>query len=55
MGEDHPYIENELLDEMIHRPKLAELPHFAELLKGAGPPRVGGVWQYYTKVVTKDL
>src|SRR5215212_6122012 len=54
-GADHPYLENELLDEMINRPKLPELPHFAELMQQSGAPRVGGVWQYYTKVVTKDL
>jgi ribulose-5-phosphate 4-epimerase/fuculose-1-phosphate aldolase len=55
MGEDHPYLEDELLREMVDRPKLSELPQFAELLRDSGPPRVGGVWQYYTKVVTKDL
>jgi ribulose-5-phosphate 4-epimerase/fuculose-1-phosphate aldolase len=55
MGADHPYIEDDRINEMTDRPKLSELPQFAELLKDAGPPRVGGVWQYYTKVVSKDL
>ncbi|MFN0070540.1 MAG: class II aldolase/adducin family protein [Chloroflexota bacterium] len=55
MGEDHPYIEDPLIAEMTERPKLPELPHFAELMRESGAPRVGGVWQYYTKVVTKDL
>ena len=55
MGADHPYIEDDRIPEMTDRPTLSELPQFAELLKDAGPPRVGGVWQYYTKQVTKDL
>lgn len=54
-GPDHDYISDELINEMTDRPKLSELPQFAELLRGGAPPRVGGVWQYYTKVVTKDL
>jgi ribulose-5-phosphate 4-epimerase/fuculose-1-phosphate aldolase len=55
MGADHPYIEEDRIREMTERPKLSELPQFAELLRDSGPPRVGGVWAYYTKVVTKDL
>ncbi len=55
MGADHPYIEDDRIAEMTERAKLHELPQFAELLDPNSPPRVGGVWQYYTKLVTKDL
>jgi ribulose-5-phosphate 4-epimerase/fuculose-1-phosphate aldolase len=51
MGADHPYIEDELIDEMTNRPSLAELPHFKPLLPPGWRPRVGGVWQYYSRVV----
>ena len=55
MGPDHAYIEDDRILEMTDRAALHELPQFAELLSAESPPRAGGVWQYYTQVVTKDL
>ena len=54
VGPDHDYIDDELIDEMTDRTAIAELPHFAPLMSQSGPPRVGGVWQYYTRVVSDD-
>ena len=51
-GPDHPYLEDELVDEMSGRTPLPQLPHFAQVLPPGWRPRVGGVWQYYTRVVT---
>lgn len=56
MGPDYPSIPDALIDEMFGRTPLAELPHFKEpLARVAGRPRVGGVWQYYSAQVSKDL
>ena len=55
MGADHPFIENELIDEMTERPLLSELPHFRDVLPPNFRPHGGGVWQYYTAEVSKDL
>ncbi len=52
-GPDHPYLEDELVDEMSGRTPLPQLPHFKQPLANSSP-RVGGVWQYYTRVVTHD-
>jgi len=54
MGPDHPYIEDELILEMTERPALPELPHFKNVLPKDWRPRVGGVWQYYTRIVQDD-
>lgn len=54
MGQDHPYIEDELIAEMTERTPIIELPHFAKVLPAGWRPRVGGVWQYYTRVVQND-
>ena len=54
VGPDHDYIEDELIDEMSNRPGVADLPHFAPVLAGMGRPRVNGVWDYYTRVVTNN-
>ncbi len=53
-GPDHPYLEDELVDEMSGRTPLPQLPHFAQVLPSGWRPRVGGVWQYYTRVVTNN-
>ena len=53
-GPDHPYIEDELIAEMKGRMPLAELPHLKPFLPPGWRPQVGGVWQYYTRVVTED-
>lgn len=51
-GPDHPYLEDEIVDEMSGRTPLPELPHFKQALPPGWRPVVGGVWQYYTRVVT---
>jgi ribulose-5-phosphate 4-epimerase/fuculose-1-phosphate aldolase len=54
VGPDHDYIEDELIDEMTDRMPIAEIPHFAKVVAPGFRPRVGGVWQYYTRVVMND-
>ena len=55
-GPNYPAIPDALIAEMSGRTPLAELPHFQEpIARAAGQPRVGGVWQYYTAEVAKDL
>jgi ribulose-5-phosphate 4-epimerase/fuculose-1-phosphate aldolase len=55
-GPDHPFIPDELIEEMTNRPGLQELPHFAEVLRNqGGRPRVNGVYEYYKKRVSQDL
>jgi ribulose-5-phosphate 4-epimerase/fuculose-1-phosphate aldolase len=53
-GPNHPYIEDELIAEMKGRTPLPELPHFSTVLPKGWRPRVGGVWQYYSRVVTDN-
>lgn len=56
VGPNYRYIPDELIAEMSNRTPLAELPHFREpIARAKGQPRVGGVWQYYTDLVSKDL
>lgn len=54
IGPDHDYIEDELILEMTDRTPILELPHFAKILPSGWRPRVGGVWQYYTRKVLND-
>jgi ribulose-5-phosphate 4-epimerase/fuculose-1-phosphate aldolase len=54
-GPDHPHITPEQVRGFLGRPKLAELPHFQEVLAERTEPRGGGVWQYYSEQVTRDL
>jgi L-fuculose-phosphate aldolase len=55
-GPDHSRIPVAQIQEMVDRPKLAELPHFKEVLAQRGnQPRVGGTWQYYADKVARDL
>jgi ribulose-5-phosphate 4-epimerase/fuculose-1-phosphate aldolase len=55
-GPEHPFIPDELIEEMTNRPGLQELPHFAEVLRAqGGRPRTNGVWEYYKKRVSQDL
>lgn len=54
VGDDHLYIEDHLIDEMTDRTPIIELPHFREVLPPGWQPRVGGVWQYYSRVVQDD-
>ncbi|MPZ15470.1 MAG: hypothetical protein GEU73_13790, partial [Chloroflexi bacterium] len=53
-GPDHPRISDELIDEMTNRTPLGELPHFKEVLEGAASLE-GGVWDYYSDKVARDL
>ena len=53
-GADHRRIPPESVAEMSGRRPLSELPHFLEPMKDA-QPRVGGVWQLYTKKVATDI
>jgi ribulose-5-phosphate 4-epimerase/fuculose-1-phosphate aldolase len=56
MGDDHPFIENDLIDEMTNRTPAGDLPHFAPVFAAnKGRPRVNGVWEYYKKRVSQDL
>jgi ribulose-5-phosphate 4-epimerase/fuculose-1-phosphate aldolase len=56
LGPNYPAIPEALIAEMSGRTPLAELPHFKDpIARAAGQPRVGGVWQYYTAEVSKDL
>jgi ribulose-5-phosphate 4-epimerase/fuculose-1-phosphate aldolase len=56
MGPAYPSLPLTMLDEMRDRPPMGELPHFTEPFERAkGQPRVGGVWQYYTRQVSRDL
>ena len=55
-GPNHPHITREQVGEMVGRPKLAELPHFKDVLAERGnEPRVGGTWQFYADRVSRDL
>ncbi len=52
-GPDHPFLADELIDEMTNRPALTELPHFAGLLGGG--ERIVGPWKDYVLQVSKDM
>jgi ribulose-5-phosphate 4-epimerase/fuculose-1-phosphate aldolase len=54
-GPDHPYIEDELIDEMTNRTNVRELPHFKAAMEGGTGPLEGGVWAYYSWKVSQDL
>lgn len=53
-GPDHPRIPDELIDEMTNRTPFRQLPHFKDVVDQAGALE-GGVWDYYTDLVSKDL
>lgn len=53
-GANHRSIPMESVAEMSGRTPLAELPHFVEPMQGV-QPRTGGVWIYYTDIVSRDL
>ncbi len=56
LGPNYPFIPETLVAEMSNRTPLAELPHFRDpIARAKGQPRVGGVWKYYTELVSKDL
>jgi ribulose-5-phosphate 4-epimerase/fuculose-1-phosphate aldolase len=56
LGPNYPSIPEALIAEMSGRTPLAELPHFKEpIARASREPRIGGIWQYYTAEVSKDL
>lgn len=56
LGPDYPSLPPELLEEVRTRGPMSELPHFREpFARAQGQPRVGGLWQYYTTQVSRDL
>jgi hypothetical protein len=56
LGPNYPSIPDALIAEMSDRTPLPELPRFQDPIgRLSGEPRVGGVWQYYTAEVSKDL
>jgi L-fuculose-phosphate aldolase len=56
LGPDYPSLPLTFVDEMNNRPPMGELPHFREPFAAIkGQPRVGGLWQYYTAQVARDL
>jgi ribulose-5-phosphate 4-epimerase/fuculose-1-phosphate aldolase len=54
-GPDYPYISDELIDEMTNRTNVRELPHFKAAMDEQTNKLEGGVWQYFTHLVSKDL
>jgi len=44
-GKDYPYLQDDVLDEMLNRTPLSEHAHFKNVLKGREPQR-GGTWNY---------
>ncbi len=56
LSPNDPPIPDALIAELSGRTPLAELPHFKDpIARASGQPRVGGVWQYYTVEVSKDM
>jgi len=56
LGPGYPSLPQANIDEMRNRTPMGELPHFRESFAAAkGQPRVGGVWQYYTAQVSRDI
>jgi len=53
-GPEHRRISEAQIAEMTDRPRLAELPHFKDVM-AAGPPRLFGVWAHYAELVSRDL
>ena len=56
LGPNYRSIPDALIAEMSGRTPLDALPHFRDTIPpSSGPPQAGGVWQYYTAEVSKDL
>lgn len=52
-GKDHPYIPDNLVDEIRNR--RPEPPHFQRRIDQVGPPKYTGIWYYYSEVVSADM
>jgi ribulose-5-phosphate 4-epimerase/fuculose-1-phosphate aldolase len=54
-GPDHARIPDGLIDEMTNRTNVRELPHFKAAIDETTSRLEGGVWDYYTWKVSRDL
>lgn len=54
-GPNHPSIPDELIDEKFNRPGLRTLPHFKDVWPEDGQRMTGGVYNYYSDMVSRDL
>ena len=52
-GKDYTYLGNDLLDEMLNRTPLYELPHFKDVLKGRAAQR-DGIWNYQKRAASPN-
>lgn len=50
-GKDYPFLQDDVLDEMLNRTPLYEQPHFKDVLKGREPKR-DGTWNYQKLAAT---
>jgi ribulose-5-phosphate 4-epimerase/fuculose-1-phosphate aldolase len=56
LGPEYPSLPVSMLEEVRTRGPMGNLPHFREpFARAQGQPRVGGLWQYYTAEVSRDL
>jgi L-fuculose-phosphate aldolase len=56
LGPEYPSLPLGYIEEARSRGPMGDLPHFREsFARAQGQPRVGGVWQYYTTEVSRDL
>jgi ribulose-5-phosphate 4-epimerase/fuculose-1-phosphate aldolase len=56
LGPEYPSLPSAFLEEVRTRGPMNDLPHFREpFARAKGQPRVGGLWQYYTAEVSRDL
>ena len=53
-GINHSVIPEENIDEMSNRTALRDLPHFRDVMR-QGQPRIGGVWAYYSELVSRSI
>ena len=55
-GHEYPSLPSAFLVQVRTRGPMTDLPHFREpFARAKGQPRVGGLWQYYTAEVSRDL
>jgi len=53
-GMDHAVIPDDNIEEIAARTPLRELPHFRDVMR-QGQPRIGGVWAYYSELVSRAV
>lgn len=53
-GINHSVIPDENIEEITARAPLRELPHFRDVMR-QGQPRTGGVWAYYSELVSRTV